>query len=697
MKPPAPHTVLAVIASFFVGLALTSSGAVAPGTDVQTDLISNGSFEGTLADWSPYNSTLALATDGVIGADAVQVLANGRVQYGIESATPPVADTVASATYTTTVWARSDTPGRNLCLRLREWTTSGSLVNSATTCQASTAGWAQFPWLSYVARGSHDQIDVFLFQKKGSTANSFEADGFVLSGPPAQAPTAVAPANTSPPTVSGTAQAGQTLTVDPGAWSGTAPLSFAYQWRRCDGGGNTCADISGATGASYTLATADVGSTLRAVVTASNVAGSSAATSAATAVVAATPVPAPANTSLPTISGTPVQGQTLTASPGSWTNAGSYAYQWRRCDSTGASCADVSGATAQTYALVSADVGATLKVAVTAKNATGSTTATSASTAVITAQPTQVSTSCSKYASTSGSDSASGTATSPYRTAQTLVDSLSPGQTGCLKGGVYAENIGIRSGGQSGSPITLTSDPSSSRATILGTVEVTDSANYVTLSNLKIDGAPLFAQTVEIEGDFVTVRDSEITNEHLGGSCFSTGSHTWGYAYNVVIDHNRIHACGPIGSQYDHGIYAGVPRNGRITNNTMYDISGFGVHLYSDADGTVVQYNVIDSSGEAGVVFGGDEGYASDNNLVAYNIITYNSYYGISHYWGGPVGVGNVADHNCFWGNSPAPFDNTNGYTATNNIVANPLFVDRANGNYTLSAGSPCAAMGPRS
>jgi hypothetical protein len=95
-------------------------------------------------------------------------------------------------------------------------------------------------------------------------------------------------------------------------------------------------------------------------------------------------VPPPKNTSLPTISGTTTQGQTLSASSGSWSNSpASYAYQWRRCNSSGASCADISGATSSSYALVLADVGSTIRVVVTATNSYGSASATSSHTAVV--------------------------------------------------------------------------------------------------------------------------------------------------------------------------------------------------------------------------------------------------------------------------------------------------------------------------
>src|SRR5436309_428613 len=93
----------------------------------------------------------------------------------------------------------------------------------------------------------------------------------------------IPPVNTSFPTVSGGAAVGQVLSGGSGTWSGTQPISFAYQWQRCDTGGANCLGISGATGQTYTATSTDVGSTLRVVVTGTNVVGSASAVSLATA------------------------------------------------------------------------------------------------------------------------------------------------------------------------------------------------------------------------------------------------------------------------------------------------------------------------------------------------------------------------------------------------------------------------------
>src|SRR5205823_470202 len=156
------------------------------------------------------------------------------------------------------------------------------------------------------------------------------------------------PANATAPTISGTAQEKQTLTADPGSWSGTQPISYAYQWRRCDTNGANCADIIPAATATYTLTAADVDSTVRVSVPASNIAGPASADSAPPPLLAALPI-APANATAPTITGPAQANQTLTADPGSWsgTQPISYAYQWRRCDTNGANCADIAGAATQ--------------------------------------------------------------------------------------------------------------------------------------------------------------------------------------------------------------------------------------------------------------------------------------------------------------------------------------------------------------
>ncbi len=218
------------------------------------------------------------------------------------------------------------------------------------------------------------------------TASNSAGSASATSAETATVVESTAPANTSPPTISGTAREGERLSATSGTWSGTEPIAYAYQWRRCDSGGGGCADIASATGESYTVTSADVGSTLRVAVTASNSAGSATASSDPTAVVEAA-ASAPANTSPPTISGVPQVGGTLSGDPGQWsgTQPIAYAYQWHRCDSAGAGCVQIAGATGRSYTVVSADLGSTIRLGVTASNAAGSRLASSTYTSAVTA------------------------------------------------------------------------------------------------------------------------------------------------------------------------------------------------------------------------------------------------------------------------------------------------------------------------
>jgi Polysaccharide lyase len=221
------------------------------------------------------------------------------------------------------------------------------------------------------------------------------ATGIASGG--ANAPGQKPPKNLTPPSVSGVARVSNTFSSSTGTWQGKG-LKYGYQWLRCDSAGASCGAISGATGSTKTLTTADVSYTLRVIVTATNRNGSAAATSAQTAVVApaatAPPPPPPpppstnvppSNETLPTVSGTAQQGQTLTASTGSWsgTTPMTYSYTWQRCGAGGASCAPIAGATSASYVLAAADVGSTLRVSVTASNSAGSATAASNATAVV--------------------------------------------------------------------------------------------------------------------------------------------------------------------------------------------------------------------------------------------------------------------------------------------------------------------------
>ena len=201
----------------------------------------------------------------------------------------------------------------------------------------------------------------------------------------ASAASAAAPVNVTKPVITGTAREGDTLTTTRGTWQ-NSPTSFRIRWQRCDVDGTGCVTLVGETFRTYTPDANDVGHRVRTLVTAVNVDGAATAASQQTAVVSSSS--APKNTARPTVSGLARVGEELTADAGTWTGApDTFSCQWLRCDSAGATCVDVTGATGKTYGVRAGDVQHRLRVAVKATNGAGSTTATSELTAIVTSTP----------------------------------------------------------------------------------------------------------------------------------------------------------------------------------------------------------------------------------------------------------------------------------------------------------------------
>ena len=199
------------------------------------------------------------------------------------------------------------------------------------------------------------------------------------------APTPNSPA-TGAPTISGTAQVGETLTANTSGIAdadGLGNVQYEYQWLADD------ADTSGATNATYTLAAADEGKAISVQVSFTDDAGNNEAlTSATTDAVEAVPTPNRPATGAPTISGTAQVGETLTANTSGIADADGlgnvqYEYQWLADDS------DISGATNATYTLAAADEGKTIKVQVSfTDDADNEETLTSEATDAVAAAPT---------------------------------------------------------------------------------------------------------------------------------------------------------------------------------------------------------------------------------------------------------------------------------------------------------------------
>jgi hypothetical protein len=174
-------------------------------------------------------------------------------------------------------------------------------ANHATGSTLALSTWANVQ-LYVIVAGTASTVEVFLngtmiYQTTSAnlgTSNvatmqigndtAAQAGTIVADNLVAQTISAGPPVNAAPPTIAGSAQQGRTLYAGPGGWSGAQPISYAYQWQRCDTNGQNCTNV-GPPSSTYTLTSADVGSTIVVAVTATNSAGSATASSAATMVV----------------------------------------------------------------------------------------------------------------------------------------------------------------------------------------------------------------------------------------------------------------------------------------------------------------------------------------------------------------------------------------------------------------------------
>ena len=168
-----------------------------------------------------------------------------------------------------------------------------------------------------------------------------------------------APSNTVAPVISGTNTFGSTLTTTDGTFTGTAPITYTYQWRR---GG---LPIAGQTASTYVIGASDSLAAITCEVTGTNSYGSDSEISNTITVANFAPV----NTVAPTVSpsGTQVTGTLITANVGTWSGVApiTYEYKWTR------NGVEISGATASTYTIQVADDGTTVRVEVKGTNTYG--------------------------------------------------------------------------------------------------------------------------------------------------------------------------------------------------------------------------------------------------------------------------------------------------------------------------------------
>ena len=205
-------------------------------------------------------------------------------------------------------------------------------------------------------------------------ADNYDYDEMLTSDATAVVSAAANTPATGAPTITGTAQVGQTLTAGTTAImdaDGLTSVSYAYQWIRV-ATDNTDTNISGATASTYTLVAADLGTTVKVRVSFTDDASNDETLTSNVSVIIARPANTAA-TGKPGITGTAQVGQTLTATVGTSADVDGLpnpfltdvntSFQWIRV-ATDNTETNIASATASTYTLVAADLGTTIKVKV---------------------------------------------------------------------------------------------------------------------------------------------------------------------------------------------------------------------------------------------------------------------------------------------------------------------------------------------
>jgi hypothetical protein len=299
---------------------------------------------------------------------------------------------------------------------------------------------------------------------------------------------------------------------------------------------------------------------------------------------------------------------------------------------------------------------------------------------------------CDRYAAPNATRRGRGTRAAPYGSLRRLLRGLPRGQVGCLMAGRYRfrGTVSMRRPGTTLRPLGR------ARVTIDGALWVLRGAKGARITGLRMTSHdPVYSIPLKIQADDVTLVGNDITASR-NTSCVLIGPD--GPVSHTVVELNSIRHCGRTG-KLAHLIYVTHSRGAIIRNNLLVDNpGGWAVHLYPDADGTLIEGNVIDSN-EGGVIFAGDGGGdTSDGNVVRENVITHSDpRWNIEGSWsGGPEGDGNVAQGNCLFSDGPgAPsgIGFVNGFEQSGNVVAQGrVYVNRRSGNYRLRRGSNCGA-----
>jgi parallel beta-helix repeat protein len=248
------------------------------------------------------------------------------------------------------------------------------------------------------------------------------------------------------------------------------------------------------------------------------------------------------------------------------------------------------------------------------------------------------------YVAPGGSDANRGTYGAPLGSLQGALDRLAPGDTLFLRGGTYSGSFVIARDGTERQPIVIRSYRGEN-AVIQGRLKI--AASHLVVTSLVFDQSGGSVQDVAIwlaGGSDDWIAYDEVRHSARSGIFVGDGVDRLSIVGNWIHDDGTDH-------RLDHGIYWSGGLGGLVTQNVIQGNAAYGVQLYPNATGIVVQRNTISGNGRSGIVVGGDASQTSNANSLLDNVVAQNGEQGIRTSWDGPVGSGNVARGNVAFGN----------------------------------------------
>jgi hypothetical protein len=228
---------------------------------------------------------------------------------------------------------------------------------------------------------------------------------------------------------------------------------------------------------------------------------------------------------------------------------------------------------------------------------------------------------------------------------------------------------------------------------------------YVAIDGFDIDGSAFRGGTawrfgIYTAGSHSIVKNNRVRHIASTGPCNGRGGagiegDSYYGATDIDLVGNIVYDVGPESCRYIHGIYQTAP--GRIVNNLVYCIAGWGIHLWHDANHVTIANNTVFNSASGGVLVGGGDFVNTDgpaDHITVVNNIVFDNNAGI-------VESGRTGPHNLFANNlsfrNKVDWRLHGGKADRGAISADPEFVHylpEGGGDYHLAIGSPAIDAG---